>query len=149
MAYADGIRAADTVTLDTIADLIENICTASGSLAFTAWTPTTAANGGGTWTSITNASTYAVIGDLVICYVHIFGTITGTVTSITFTLPGAVAASSHNTLEMLEGGLSNIVPASTKVQAASDTVTAWRYDDAAISAGTTRGVSGWVFYSNT
>jgi hypothetical protein len=147
MAYADDIRAADTVTLDTIADSIEALWTSAGALAWTSWTPTTGASGG-TWGTITSSSYYSVVGDLTICFVHIYGTAGATPDYLTFTLPSNVAYTTHCNLQLMEGGITVIVPASCVCASGTATVSVYRYDDVAISDGTVRGPSGIILYKS-
>lgn len=87
MAYADLLRTANTTMADA-ATLIENVCSSSGNLAFTAWTPTLGTEAGMTWTVRSTTCRYAQIGKLVVATFALLGTTGSTGKSyVTMTVP--------------------------------------------------------------
>lgn len=137
MAYADALRST-TWTGTDVADLIEGIFVSGHPLTWTTWSPTHAASGSMTFTSVTaDVAKYIRCGKLVLAVYRGNGMIGGTPSNTLYvSLPVAPSSAMH-TYDVAAAGW--IGQGSTvTAQAFIYDATAWavtRYDSANFSAG--------------
>lgn len=147
MAYADDIRAADTCSLDTIADSIETLWGASGALVWTSYNPTWGVEGGGSFSTNpadTDVCYYTVIGDLTLVIVYGYGTTTGTVTAITITAPSTPTVFPPSGIEFVDNGTAY----GGLIYSPSGTIKCVKADRTGITGGATTGMIGLFGYYN-
>lgn len=115
------------------------------SITETDYTPTIAVNSGaGTFTSTTiQYAKYAKIGNLVIFWVHVTGTVTGTVNRISATRPSTASTALMGSGDAIDTGGFTYGGYTTET---TTILAVGKADRSAIAAGTNAGVKMWGAY---